>query len=273
MGGGSGLVRDHPVDGGNDVACRAGAVLGENLQHDELDVRCNALDLAGRQSSACANQTGDVRAVSEVVGGRLLAVRSVAGHREVAELENPFFADIRTRLQPRINQRHGDVAPAGSDVGQAQRIAQCVGQSRDRRRICRARRGRARLRRVPLASRHFPVARDRDHRRLARQRVHIVAVNLGGEAVDSRQVALDGVAVRSERLANLVALPAHHDDDGLRGVAGVEGLLHLAVDLGRVAFGGSGCWKSQDDQSQPERGEGACFHAPPLCKTQSATRG
>ena len=196
-----GAVGDDELDRANHVARLPGAGLVEHFQHDEVDRGSDALELAVRQRPGAADQSGDVRAVSEVIV-RMRRLAAVAAREVVERGDAPV--EVVARRDAGVDDRDADAAP-GRDrrlgpgiVRQAQRIAQRADQ-----RLRRARRvGLAEPQPAAAARLDVGVRGNRLDAPVGGERVDVAAVDFCGDGVDRRELAADDVAMLAQPITD-----------------------------------------------------------------------
>ena len=248
------LVRNRELERVDDIAGLALALVVEDLDPDEANLRGDALELVVRQNAAAPNQSGDVRSMAVVV---VRSGRPCPALREIEEAGDAP-AKVGTRRDARIDDDHADAARTGQRrrsglLGQPERFSQRARRKGARRRggLHQARGRLCTLRAVRIDE---GVERERGNFVPTRELADVLAVNFRNQRVDGRVLRLNHVAVVLQALAHLSAIARFERNDDVLGCrpTSVQRLAQRAVNLRRVPFRAGLCLCPGGRHDQPE---------------------
>ena len=198
-------VRDGPLEGGDDVADDAAAVLVEHLQADEVRRRRDARVRAIRVVAVAGDDAGDVRAVAVVVVGLEAIVDEVdeAGHALATDHADLGRVALIVQVvvpsrDTRVDDRHAD---AGAVI--APLLLRRAGADRHRRAV--------------VVPRNRTVEVDAQHFRALGNLLDDAVRELDGHAVDELEPAAQTATELPDFLLGIGFLPRLDRDDHLGG--------------------------------------------------------
>ena len=198
-------VGDGPLEGGDDVADDAAAVLIEHLQADQVRRRRDARVRAVRVVAVAGDDAGDVRPVAVVVVGLQAIVDEVDKARHALAVDHPDVARVALIAQVVVPARDTRVDDRHADAGAV--IAPLL--------LRRA--GADRYGRAVVVPRNRTIEVDAQHFRALGDLLDDPVRELDGHAVDEPQPAAEPAAELPDFLFGIGFLPRLDRDDHLGG--------------------------------------------------------